>query len=116
MARCGGGRSRKFGAVTHLTVKVYGVGEQIVCGPIHSTPLFALLTAHGHDPGIFAECARQGLAQIVDRRADVRRRGRGTSLVLEGEIVGAAVAGYAPLDFSQRVDIDRLARDAPARR
>jgi len=39
---------------------------QIVCGPIHSTPLFALLTAHGHDPGIFAECARQGLAQIAE--------------------------------------------------
>jgi hypothetical protein len=55
--------------VTHLTVKVYSVREQIVCGPIHSTPLFALLTAHGHDPGIFAECARQCLSQIAERPA-----------------------------------------------
>jgi hypothetical protein len=44
--------SINFGAVAHLTVKVYGVGEQIVSGPIHSTPLFALLTSNGHDLGI----------------------------------------------------------------
>lgn len=107
----------KFAAVTHLTVKVYGVGEEIVCGPIHSTPLFALLTAHGYDPGIFAECARQCLAQSAERPALIVAPTYGvavvgTSLVLEGKNVGAAVAGYALLDFSQRADIDRLARDA----
>ncbi len=107
----------KFAAVTHLTVKVYGVGEQIVCGPIYSTPLFALLTAHGYDPGIFAECARQCLAQNAERPAVIVAPTYGvavvgTSLVLEGTIVGAAVAGYALIDFSQRADIERLARAA----
>ena len=107
----------KFGAVTHLTVNVYGVGEQVVCGPISSTPLFALLTAQGYEPGIFSECARQCLAQAAERPAVIVAptyglAAVGTSLVLQGEIVGAAVAGYALVDFSQRADIERLARDA----
>ena len=106
-----------FAAVTHLTVNVYGVGEQVVCGPIHATPLFALLTAHGYDPGIFAECARQCLAQTTERPAVIVAptyglAAVGSSLALEGHVVGAAVAGYALVDFSQRADIERLARDA----
>jgi len=65
MARCGGRRSRNVGAVTHPTLKVSGVGEPIVCGPIPSTPLFALLAAHGHDLVTFAKCARQSVARVI---------------------------------------------------
>jgi signal transduction histidine kinase/CheY-like chemotaxis protein len=109
----------KFAAVTHLTVNVYGAGGHVVCGPVHATPLFAALTARGYDPGIFTECARQCLAQTTERPAVIVAPTYGlavvgTSLVLEEEIVGAAVAGYALADFSQRANIERLARDAHA--
>jgi signal transduction histidine kinase/ActR/RegA family two-component response regulator len=107
----------KYGAVTHLTVAVYDADKRIVCGPVPSTPLFALFDEYGYAPGILGECARQCLAQVVDRPAVIVAPSHGlavvgTSLLLEGKIVGAAVAGYALADFTQSSAIASLAREA----
>lgn len=107
----------KFGAVTHLSVALYGADGRIVGGPAPVTPLYAVLHEHGSDPGLFAECVRQCLAQSIDDRPAVivaPASGMavvGTSLLIDGAIVGAAVAGYAVVDFCDSVAIARLARD-----
>jgi signal transduction histidine kinase len=108
----------KYGAVAQLTVTLYDAGERVVCGdPMPSTPLFALFQEYGYAPGILGECARQCLAQAADRPAVVVTSSHGlavvgTSLLLEGSVVGAAVAAYALVDFTQSSAIERLARQA----
>ena len=106
----------KFGAVTHLSVALYGTDGQIAGAPAVATPLYALFHEHGYDPGLFAECVRQCLAQSIDNRPAVIVAPPsglavvGTSLMIDGAIVGAAVAGYAVVDFCDSVAIARLAR------
>ena len=107
----------KYGAVTHLSVALYGVNEQMLCGPVPATSLYALFHDHGYDPGLLAECVRRCLAQTEDRPAVTVAQSHGlavvgTSLLLEGKVVGAAVAGYALVDFSRPAGIERLARQA----
>jgi signal transduction histidine kinase/ActR/RegA family two-component response regulator len=108
---------QKFGAVTGLTVVVYGRDGGLAREAINVTPLFSLFQSTGYQPGIFADCAQQCLAQIVDRPAVVVAPSYGlavvgTSLVLAGEIVGAAVAGYAFIDFCTTSAVELLARQA----
>src|SRR5256712_11634130 len=105
----------KFAAVTRLTVVVYGVDEAVVSGPIHPTPLFALFQKAGYQPGIFAECGRRCLAQAMDRPAISLASSYGlavggTSLVLQGEVGGAAVAGCTLGGFCHPAAGGRLAR------
>ena len=107
----------RFGAVTGLTVALFGADEQVIGDPAPETPLFAALERRGYHPDVFAECARRCLAQAEDRPAVVVAPSYGlavvgTSLLLEGTVVGAVVAGYALADFPQAAAIERLARQA----
>jgi signal transduction histidine kinase/CheY-like chemotaxis protein len=106
-----------YGAVTHLTVEVFNAEHTLAVGPAPSTPLVDVFERHGYDHGLFTDCARQCLAQApASRTVVVASSGGlavvGTSLVLEGAVVGAAVAGYALLEFPQTLVIERLARQA----
>lgn len=105
-----------YGSAAHLTVQLFDAEARPVFGAVHPTPLFQFLQeTTGYDPGIFTECARRCLAQ-TNGRAPVLMSEYfglatiGTSLVLDGDIVGAAVGGYALVDFSQASEIQHLAR------
>jgi signal transduction histidine kinase len=107
-----------YGSAARLTIKLFDSDGRVVLGPIHSTPLFQLFEeTTGYDPGIFAECARRCLAQDKDRSAVMVSEFFGlsvigTSLALNGEPLGAAVGGYAFVDFSQLSEVQRLARNS----
>ena len=107
----------KFAEVTGLNVQLYSVDGKKVLGSNHLTPLVGLFREYGFEPGLFAECARRCVSQTANRPlvAVAESHGLtvvGTSLLLEGAIVGAAVAGYALAGFSQVASVQRWARAA----
>ncbi len=107
-----------YACAAHLTVKLFDADAHTVSGPIHPTPFFKLFQeTTGYDPGLFAECARRCLAQTDGRPAVMVSEFCGlsvvgTSLALDGKIVGAAVGGYAFVDFSQLSQVQRLAQNS----
>ena len=105
----------KYAAAHHLTVEVYGADGGRVAGPLNRTPAFDLFSREGA-PGMFAACARQCLSQsdpglpiVVEEHHGLAVVG--TTLVLAGEIAGAAVAGYALTTHLSYREVVRLARD-----
>ena len=107
----------KYGTVVHLSVALYGADAQILYGPMPATPLCEVLDEHGQDAGGFAECARACLAQSIDSRPAVivtrsSLAAVGVALLLNGEIVGALVAGYALVTVCESLAISRLARQS----
>lgn len=107
----------KYAAATGLSVELFGTDGQMVHGSQHLTPLAALFREYRFEPGLFADCAARCLRQAADRPAVALAESHGlavvgTSLVLEGMIVGAAVAGYALTQFSQVTSVQRWASSA----
>ena len=107
----------RYASVTHLTVQLFDVEAHLGLGPVHSTPLFQLFQERRYDPGLFEQCARRCLAQTDQRPAVLVSQTHGlatvgTSLMLEGTIVGAAVSGYVFASFCQASEIQALAREA----
>lgn len=106
-----------YARAAQMSVQLFDAEGRAVLGPLNPTPIHQLFAKKGYDPGLFAECARQCLAQAGERPAVLVSEFYGltvigTSLVLAGEVVGAAVGGYAFADFSQISEVERLARDA----
>jgi signal transduction histidine kinase/ActR/RegA family two-component response regulator len=104
----------KYAVATGLSVELFDVEERVVLSSEHPVPLVALFREHGFEPGLFAECARRSLLQTYARPAVVVDESHGltvigASLVLEGAIVGAAVAGYALAGFSNVAAVRRWA-------
>jgi diguanylate cyclase (GGDEF)-like protein len=109
----------KYGAVTQLSVALYGADGQMVAPAVPATPLVTLFEAHGYDPGIVQTCAHRCLEQTVDSRPPVVVEAAalavvGVALRLDGSVVGAAVAGYALGSFPDSVSVARLARASNA--
>lgn len=107
----------KYSSSVHLTVQLFNTDGCPAFGPVHPTPLFQLFDQAGYDPGLFAECAHRSLAQTGRRPAVLVSQSHGlsvvgASLMLEEHIIGAAVAGYALVDFSQVSEVQILARQA----
>jgi signal transduction histidine kinase/CheY-like chemotaxis protein len=106
----------KYAAANHLTLRIYGADGSLMMDAVNRTPLFDLFSA-GHEPGLFAACALECLSQsgpgppVVIHEEQYGFAVVGTPLVLAGEVVGAAVAGYALTTHSGHRELTRLARD-----
>lgn len=106
---------QKYTAVTHLTVRIYDCDQQVIAAAIDSNPLFELFTK-SLEPPILGECVRRCFAQI-DGSPVVAEDGHGLAVVgvpftNSGQVVGAAVAGYALTAHLSEREVHRLARDS----
>ncbi len=106
----------KYTAVTGLSVELFSVDGRVVLAAAHPTALYTLFQEFAYETGLFSECAGLCLRQTGARPAVITaEKGLtvvGTSLVLDGAIVGAAVAGYALATFSQVGAVQRWAQSA----
>src|SRR5206468_659484 len=104
----------KYGAATHLAVELYGRDEHLILGPVHPTRLFELLAPGHHTLSMFAACVRRCLTPTAGASPIVvEQRHRfaviGSSLALNGKVVGAAVAAYVLTAFPDEHAVRRLA-------
>jgi len=105
----------KWAVLNHLTVQVFDVDGRPVAGPVNRTMLFELFS-RGSAPRMFVRCMQACLRQsdpgapvVIEEEYGLAVIG--TPLALAGEIVGAAVAGYALTTHLTYREAVRLARD-----
>jgi signal transduction histidine kinase len=107
----------KYGAVTGLTVQVYGVDGRPASGPMHPSPLFDMFLLARRQPGILVDCLQQCLHQpagvVVEEQHGLGIVG--TPLNLGGQTVAVAIAGYALTAHLDQLGMARLARDSGLR-
>ncbi len=107
----------RFAEATGLAVALFGADGKLGLGPVGSSALVKLFRQYGFEPGLFAECAQRCLRQSGARPAIAVAGAHGltvvgSSLMLEGRIFGAAIAGYALAGFSQVATVQRWATSA----
>ena len=107
----------KYAAVTRLVVHVYDEMGHSAEPRASTNPLGELFEERSYDPGLFRECARLCLVPREVREPIILEGSYGlavvgTSLVLDGTVVGAAVAGYVLVDFTQVYAMRRLAAES----
>ncbi len=107
----------KFADVTGMSVALFGPQGELRQGPVGSSAFVKLFLQYGFEPGLSVECARRCLQQTGARPAIAVGGAHGltvvgTSLMLEGRIVGAAIAGYALSGFAQVASVQRWAASA----
>lgn len=107
----------KYAEATGLSVELFGADGGVVLNSMYATPLVALFREYRFEPGLFAECARRCLKQTFARPVTTADEqlgvtAVGTSLMLEGKIVGVAVAGYALIEFPNALAVRRWADSA----
>lgn len=105
----------KYAEATGLTVQLFGLEAGLALATARPTPLVELFLQYGFEPGLFAECARRCIKQTQTRPAVAVSESHGltvvgASLVLDGTVVGAAVAGYALAGFSNVTTVRRWAQ------
>ena len=106
----------RYSAATHLTVEVIGLDGEPLAEPHPTTPVFDLLDGSGHASDLFAACARRCLSPSAGARPVIEERYGlavvGTPLIVAGNAIGIAMAGYFVTSFADQLAAQRLALES----
>jgi signal transduction histidine kinase/ActR/RegA family two-component response regulator len=100
----------KYGAATGTTVAVCEGPERLILGPVHPTPLFETVNAERSDPVMFSACVQKCL---TGTDSPVVTEEHGVAVVasclrLDGQAIGAVVAGYGLPAFPEEAAVRRF--------
>jgi signal transduction histidine kinase len=108
-AEAWGAALEKFGAATGTTIAVYEAPVRLMLGPVHPTSLFETVNREREDPVMFSACAQACLS--ADSPVVTEEHGVAAiaaCLRLDGQAVGAVVAGYGLTAFPEEAAVRRF--------